>query len=348
MNDLFPVRIGFIGAGANTRARHLPEFKAIPGVELQFVCNRSAESSQRVAEEFGVARIEQNWREAVKAPDVDAICIGTWPYMHSEVSIAALKAGKHVLTEARMARNISEAKLMLLAARSNSRLAAQIVPAPMSLDLDAKVQEIIAAGWIGRLREVCVTHTSGIYADAAAPYSWRQDFNLSGYNTLTVGIYYEIVRRWLGSDPKRVFALGSVFTRERPDGESGSPKSVRIPESITILGRYAEDARFVGHFSGVEEGGGRNEIRINGSAGCLRADLAKARLWYTPVGGSEEAVVIPASMRRGWRVEQDFIASIRTGAPVKLTSFEDGMQYMRFTEAVFRSQESGGTWIDVV
>lgn len=346
MNPVPPLRIGFVGAGANTRARHLPGFKVIPGVVLQFVCNRSVESSERVAKEFGIARIEQNWREGIKADDVDAICIGTWPYMHAEVTIAALKAGKHVLTEARMARNATEAKQMMLAAKGNPKLVAQIVPAPMSLDLDSTVAEVLANDWIGRLREVCVTHTTGIYADSKAPYGWRQDFNLSGYNTLTVGIYYEIVRRWLGIDPKRVFALGSVFTRERRDAD-GSFKSVRIPESMTILGRYADDGRFIGHFSGVEVGSGRNEIRINGSAGCLRADLVKGKLWYTPVGGTEELLVIPPSARRGWCVEQDFVDSIRTGAPVKLTNFEDGLQYMRFTEAVFRSQEGGGIWMDV-
>jgi predicted dehydrogenase len=346
MNQTVPLRIGFIGAGANTRARHLPGFKAIPGVELQFVCNRSAESSQRVAKEFGVARIEPGWREAVKARDVDAICIGTWPYLHAEITIAALKAGKHVLTEARMARNAGEAKQMLYAARARPDLVAQIVPAPMSLDLDSTALEVLNNGWIGRLREVCVTHTSGVYADSRALYNWRQDFNLSGYNTLTVGIYYEIVRRWLGVDPKRVFALGTVFTRERKDAE-GLSKSVRLPESMTILGRYVDDGRLIGHFSGVEAGAGRNEIRINGAAGCLRADLARAKLWYTPVGGTEELMIIPPSARRGWRVEQDFVDSIRTGVPVMLTNFEDGLNYMRFTEAVFRSQENGGVWIDV-
>jgi predicted dehydrogenase len=168
----------------------------------------------------------------------------------------------------------------------------------------------------------------------------------NGQTTITVGIYYEIVRRWLGIDPKRVFALGTVFTPERKDAD-GASKSIRIPESMTILGRYVDDGRFIGHFSGVEAGTGRNEIRINGSAGCLRADLAKGKLWYTPTGGAEELMIIPPSARRGWRVEQDFVDSIRTGAPVKLTSFEDGLNYMRFTEAVFRSQESGGVWMDV-
>ena len=48
-----------------------------------------------------------------------------------------------------------------------------------------------------------------------------------------------------------------------------------------------------------------------------------------------------ADDKRGkWRVEQDFIESIR-GAPVTLTPFDVGVQYMEFTEAVTRSAQSG-------
>jgi predicted dehydrogenase len=342
----FPLRIGFIGAGANTRARHLPGFQAIPGVELQVVCNRSVESSRRVAEAFGVRRIARHWREVVDAPDVDAICIGTWPYMHAEVTVAALHAGKHVLTEARMARNVGEAEAMLAAARAHPQQVAQIVPAPMSLDFDAMVIDLLNNGRVGLLREVCVTHTTGTYADARAPYSWRLDIELSGYNTLTVGIYYETARRWLGKDPRRVLAQGAVFTLKRRR-DDGSIADIRIPESVTVLGNYADGGRFIGHFSGVEAGGGRDEIRLNGASGCLRADFTTGALFFTRVGSNEERVEIPESKRRGWRVEQDFVTSIRTGAPVRLTGFEDGVGYMRFTEAVFRSHEEGSTWVDV-
>ena len=77
-----PIRVGFIGAGANTRLHHLPKLRAQPGVELAAVANRSRESGERVAKEFGVAKVYDDWREVVKAPDLDAICIGTWPYTH--------------------------------------------------------------------------------------------------------------------------------------------------------------------------------------------------------------------------------------------------------------------------
>lgn len=335
------IRIGFIGAGANTRLRHLPGFQAIPGVELSVVCNRSETSSRAVADEFNIKRIAGNWRDVIEADDVDAICIGTWPYLHAEISIAALNAGKPVLTEARMAMNIIKAEAMLAASRAHPHLVAQIVPAPMSLEMDTTITELLNAGHIGELREVCITHTSGVYANAASPLSWRQDATLSGVNTLTVGIYYEMLGRWIADDPQRILATSSIFTSQRT-ATDGEVKNVTVPDSITILGEYQNDTRLLAHFSGVEAGTGRDEIRLNGSAGCLRADFKVNNVYYTPVGGNEKMLEIPAAQRRGWRVEADFIDSIRNRAPVRLTSFADGLRYMKFTEAAVTSR---GRWV---
>ena len=72
-----PIRIGIVGAGANTRRHHIPGFKALPGVEVVSVVNRSRESSERVAEEFDIPEVYDDWEELVEADDTDAICIGT-------------------------------------------------------------------------------------------------------------------------------------------------------------------------------------------------------------------------------------------------------------------------------
>lgn len=304
------------------------------------VCNRSLESSRKAAEEFNIPKIAEDWREVALSPDVDAVMIGTWPYLHADATVTALRAGKHVLTEARMARNLAEALTMLEASRRHPDLVAQIVPAPMSLDVDSTVREILASGELGDLREICVTHTAGQYAQADKPLAWRQDFELSGYNILSMGIYHEMVQRWLQQEPDWVMADAAVFTSRRQPAPGGEPVEVRIPDSVSVLGRFTDRTRLVYHFSGVETGRGRNEIRINGAGGGLRFDVA-ADLLFRSDGQNETEVTIPSSRRRGWRVEEDFINSIRTGAPVELTSFEDGVSYMRFTEAVYHAWRTG-------
>ena len=80
------IRIGIIGAGQNTRKTHIPKLQAIPGVEIVEVVNRSTSSSQKVAEEFGIRQIRSNWEEVASSDAVDAVVIGTWPYLHCEAS----------------------------------------------------------------------------------------------------------------------------------------------------------------------------------------------------------------------------------------------------------------------
>ena len=93
-------------------SRHIPGLQAIEGVEIIGVCNRSQESSQRVADEFGIPKTYANWQDAIADPDTNAIVIGTWPYMHCRATVAALEADKHVMCEARMAMNAKEAHTM--------------------------------------------------------------------------------------------------------------------------------------------------------------------------------------------------------------------------------------------
>ncbi|TVR46968.1 MAG: gfo/Idh/MocA family oxidoreductase [Puniceicoccaceae bacterium] len=338
------LRIGLIGAGANTRLRHLPGFQALPGVEVVMVANRSEASGRAVAKAFGIPKVAGSWREVVESPEVDAVCIGTWPNLHAEVTVAALDAGKHVLTEARMARNAAEARAMLAAARRHHGRVCQIVPAPFTLDFDTRIQDLLTKKTLGDLREVSMAHTNALFSDATAPLHWRQSEERSGCNMLTFGIYYETLRRWLHRDPAEVLGEGAIHTAERPDPETGRPGRVGTPDSLTVLGRYADGVRLAGHFSAVEPGRGRNELRLNGSRAGLRMDLEAGKLWLAEVGGEEKEVPLPEEERRGWQVEADFVDSIRRGTAVRLTTFEEGMRYMLVTEAVWKSWKAGGLW----
>jgi predicted dehydrogenase len=161
-------RIGLIGAGANTRIRHIPGLRAIEEVEIVAVCNRRRASAQAVAAEFGIPRIVEHWQEIVVDPTIDAIVIGTWPYLHAPITIAALRAGKHVLTEARLSMNAAEAHEMFREAHKHAHLVTQVVPSPFGLKGDAVVRQWIREGWLGELREAHVFSYGASLADCAA------------------------------------------------------------------------------------------------------------------------------------------------------------------------------------
>ncbi len=334
------LRIGIVGAGANTRAKHIPGLRALPGVEIAAVVNRSPASSAHAAKELGIPHVAADWRELVAAPELDAICIGTWPYLHAEISRAALAAGKHVLTEARMAMNATEAEAMvasLAAAQARQPgIVAQIVPSPITFAYDRTVQALLAAGALGELREVGIVNVNAAFADPRKPITWRQRFEWSGVNTQTLGIHYEAVLRWLGRDAMVDSATATTLTRERPD-ETGQLVPVTVPDCVTIAGHYADGARLTACFSGVETKAPRNEITLTGTRARLRLDLLADALWLQPTGGGERRVEVDPTQRDTWRVEEDFVASIRGGAPVRLTDYSTGLRYMRFTEAAWRA-----------
>ena len=76
------IRIGIVGAGQITRTRHFPGFQAIPGVRVVAVCNRRRETASKFAREFGIPKTYGDWGELVADPEIDAIVIGAWPYLH--------------------------------------------------------------------------------------------------------------------------------------------------------------------------------------------------------------------------------------------------------------------------
>ncbi len=331
------IRVGVICAGANTVAHHIPNLQAMPGVAIAAVCNRSRESSARVAERFGIPQVYERWQELAAAPGLDAVVIGTWPYLHSPATLAALAAGKHVLCEARMAMNLAEARAMRDAARARPELVAQVVPAPHTLPVDASVRRLLAEGYLGEVLAISLRDGSR-FLDRASPIHWRQDTDLSGYNILSLGIWYEALMRWVG-EATRVQALGKVFAKQRR-GEEGGLRAVRVPEHLDVLADLACGAQAHIQVSAVTGHAGPAEARLYGSEGTLR--ISEGQLWGARRDDAElPPIAIPAAERGGWRVEAEFVGAIRGEEPVRFTTFDTGVKYMAFTEAVAESLASG-------
>jgi predicted dehydrogenase len=337
------LRVGLIGAGANTRLRHIPGLRALPDVEIVAVCNRRPESTTAAAREHGIPRTYERWELLVASPDVEAVVVGTWPYLHCPITLAALESGKHVLTEARMAMNASEAHRMLAATRRYPKLVAQIVPSPYGLKANDVIVELLNSGYLGDLREVQVVHFSAALADPATALSWRQDATLSGYNMLTLGILHETLTRWVPL-PARVTAQVHAFVPSRIDPQSGVRRPVGTPDSLQVLAVLEGGARAVYHLSGVTPLGQRMDVHLLGTEGVLHYDMLNDQLYgASRRHGQKELqeIQIPPEKAREWRVEAEFVDSIRRGTPVTMTDFAGGVAYMEFTEAVARSARQG-------
>jgi predicted dehydrogenase len=229
---------------------------------------------------------------------------------------------------------------MLDASRRAPQLVAQLVPAPMTLEVDATIERLLAEGYVGDVLAVELQAAQGRFVDREAPLHWRQDITLSGHNILVMGIWYEGMMRWLGP-AGRVMAMTKVAVPRRKDAQ-GAMHDVRVPDHVDILAEFRGGA--VGHlrFSSVTALAPANEVWIFGSDGTLRLEIDAKRLSGARRGESALAEIqIPAERRIGWRVEEEFVNAIRGREKITRTTFTDGVLYMEFTDAVTRSAATG-------
>ncbi len=343
------LRIGFIGAGGIVRQRHYPGLKDLPGVELAGVVNSSPESTARAAQEYGITRQFKTPEELIQSDDIDAVWIGTQPYLHSKLSIAALEAGKHVFCQARMAMDFEDAKRMHAAWKKSGKTATICAP-PHYMRGDRVIRRMIKEGFLGQPYNVNIRSYADTYHSPKTPVHWRQIGKISGINTQDVGMMVEVIHRWLGYT-KRVTAQALTLIPQRPPAEvnqgTGSTK-VERPDTVTVAAEMENGALLSGLWSAVAKFGAEgNAIELYGSEGTIRYQLGMDApgsgkiLAGKATDSALKEVTIPDAEARSWTVERDFVEAVRQGKPDPEPSFLDGLKYMEFTEAVFRSAKEG-------
>lgn len=340
------IRVGFIGAGANTAFRHIPGLRAQQGVELAGVANRSIESSQAAADKYELGEAYPTWLDLVEDPEIDAVCIGTWPYMHSTITLTALDNGKHVMCEARMAMNGAEAKDMLAASIANPDLITQIVPPPHLMACEQHVIDLIADGYLGDIVNASVRVTDGsAFPDSNQDAHWRHIRELSGNNVMTTGIWYENMMRLVG--PAASVSANAQVRVPHRRGWDGNRYNMTIPDQIDII--YSTGAGTNVNLSVTTVSGPfvpPTEIWLYGTEGTIH--VATSGLGNDPVvsgarkGDDKMSVIeVPAEKRGEWRVEEEFINAIRGTEPITRSNFTDSLKYMEFTDAIQESWQTG-------
>ena len=339
------VRVGIVGLGGICRDRHVPGLRRIPDVEIVAVANRTRESSERAAEEFDIPVVCEGWEALIARDDIDAVFIGTWPYLHRAMALAALSAGKHVFCQARMAMDYAEAKEMHEAAQKTG-LVAMLCPVPIGLSKDATIRRYVKDGRLGHVRLIRVQSMSDVFAKPEAPMTWRKDHRRSGLNMLTLGMYVEVIHRWFGWT-RSVSAMTQTFVAERVD-LSGARVPVQIPDQI-LFNTLLESGTPVQYVISSAVYHGQDQIEVYGSKWTLQYDVNADVLYGAAPGEQMGGATLDTDDDydvRNWPIERNFIDAIREGKEYH-PNFEDGMKYMQVIEAVYDSAREGRV-IDLV
>src|SRR5688572_5958998 len=334
-----PIRVGIIGAGGIVSSVHVPGLKRQAGVELVSVANRSLESSRRAADELGIPNAYANWEELLAAGGLDAVLIGTWPYMHRTITLAALDDGLHVLCQARMANNTAEAREMLAASRRHPDRVCQLVPTSGSYRIDRALQRSLSERYVGDILSVEIEMPQRGFASFDGELDWRHDPEFSGINVLNVGGTYESAMRWLGPG-NNVMAKTRVHIPTRRD-EQGRQRAATIPDHVEVLYDLEGGAPVHMKFSETTGLSAGNQIWIFGSEGTIHVD--NEQRIFTGRRGDEALAELanPREQQAAHRVEEEFVNAIRGRERIAMNTFEIGVRYMEWTEAIHRSAASG-------
>lgn len=161
------IGIGIIGCGSISIARHVPEYHSRSDCRIIGYYDPITERAQNLADKYG-GKVFGSVEELLENNEIDAVSVCTSNKYHAPITIAALKAGKHVLCEKPMATSVEEAQQMIDTASQagkflmighNQRLA----PAHI------KAKEILKSGEIGRVLTFRTTFGHG------GPEFWSQD-----------------------------------------------------------------------------------------------------------------------------------------------------------------------------
>ncbi len=143
------LKVGVIGCGSIAKHRHLPEYAANTQIEIAAVCDIVKTRADEIAALYGAVAYER-FEELLQNEEIDAVSVCTPNYLHAPISIAALKAGKHVLCEKPMATSRVDAEKMIETA-STSEKKLMIAHNQRFVPSHEKAREILASGEVGKI-----------------------------------------------------------------------------------------------------------------------------------------------------------------------------------------------------
>ena len=117
MNAQGPVRIAIIGAGAVSDYHHIPGIRLDPRAELVAACDADPDLLSKRRDEWNVEHVTTNYQEICNDPGIDAVILATPNFTHHPMTLAAARAGKHVMCEKPLGLDAGQVREMYHTAR---------------------------------------------------------------------------------------------------------------------------------------------------------------------------------------------------------------------------------------
>lgn len=343
------IKLAIIGTGGMAHA-HAGQFQKIKGVALHAACDIDAERALDFSEKFNIPHTFNNTDDLLQHGDIDAVANVTSDAFHAPISIAALKAGKHVLCEKPLAVNHREALKMVDAARKAKRIN-MVQFSYRSSSAWLKAQELVRAGKLGT-----ITHFEASYLQSwlcstgwgdwktNPGWLWRLDSSMGSKGVLgDVGVHIIDFATAVAGDIAQLNCRLKTFTAIK--GKKRGKYTLDANDSAVIHCELKNGAIGVIHTSRFATGyTNRVFLRLHGTEGALEIDLAKSNTDLNVCLGKDRhpAVWKTLKTKPAPSMFQRFIKSIQTGKQDQ-PDFARGAAVQKVLDTCFDSDRTGKT-----
>jgi myo-inositol 2-dehydrogenase/D-chiro-inositol 1-dehydrogenase len=253
------VRVGIIGSGFVSDV-HMDAFQEVHEAEVVATCARDAAKVEEFARKWSIPSTATDYRRLLDRKDIDLVVIGIPNDLHREVTVAAARAGKHIIIEKPLAHTLEDGRAMVAACRQHNvklMYAETICFSPKY----ARAKKLVGEGAIGKMYMVKQGEKhSGPHSD------WFYDINRSGGGAIMdMGCHGIEWSRWMYDKPKvkSVYAHCQRVFHQRTKGEDNS----------VIILEFEGGGIAVIEDSWVRHGGMDDRIELYGTAGVVYCDL---------------------------------------------------------------------------
>lgn len=352
-----PVRLALIGTGFGSQV-HLPAIAHVDHTELVAICSRRQDRVDVIAARHGIPSASTDWRDVVNDPGVDAVIVATPPYLHHQMVIAALEAGKHVLCEKPLARNLAETRDMARLARQ-AGVVAMVDHQYRYLPIRRRVKELIDEGYIGNPHAInMIVFNSELADPEETRFNWLMEQDKAGGMLRAIGSHYiDTMRWWIGEINAVAGTTGTMVSKRRlPD--STLTATVDADDNFAFMVQFKNGAIGTVHFSATAPVDAGESTTITGSEGMLIVEADTELFGARKRDVHLRELAIPERLnpklpefshpltRPTILLMRDWIAAIRDGDTSRFApSFTDGEKVQEIIDGVQRSREQG-RWID--
>lgn len=331
------IGIGFAGCGSIALKHHIPEFSKLDDCRIIGYYNPSKERCQQASSEYG-GIVFSSYEEMLLHKDIDAICICTPNKLHAQMALKAFEYGKHVLCEKPIASSVSNAKLMLAAAKDADRCLMTAHNMKYSM-VSQKAKELLKSGQLGNVLsfQTSFGHSGPeFWSVNQTKESWfYQKEGFTGGVLSDLGIHKAQLISWLFDDP---IAEVSAYqaTRDKKDSKDNF-----VPVSDNCVSILRTKSGIIGtmscswtYYSEMDE-----STRIYCSEGSLELYTDKKYpLILRKRNGEEEYFEIPDQCYSS--VAQEFIRAIQEDRSPE-TETHEGLHALQVVEACAESSKLG-------